>query len=176
MAYHDSYWSRWAPEGTRRRGRKRAISGQEGGVVNKSKRAADAGAASSAMHAECKVDERGQEGVYGVSGRSPQVGVLVEDGGGCGRRVRDDAMERRVPPQGGKKRGRPRKNADADVNTAARKRQKSQTRKRLRWTDVGREEFNRVQKTARHEASSNVDLSRNEWTQQFGRGEGGGVT
>ena len=146
-------------------------------MVNKSKRAADAGAASSAMHAECHVDERGQEGVYGVSGRSPQVGVLVEDGGGCGRRVRDDAMERRVPPQGGKKRGRPRKNTNTISDNTGRKRAKSQTRKRLRWTDTGREEYTRVQKTARqHVSTSDNCPSSSGWMSQFGRGEGGGVT
>ena len=146
--------------------------------MNKSNRTAGNEAASSAMHAACDADEGGQGRLCGgAKGYSPQVGALAEDGGGCGRRVRDDAVVGWVPPQGGKKRGRPPNAANAvDLNTAARKRQKSHTRKRLRWTDVGREEFNRVQKTARMEAGSNVALSRNEWTQQFGRGEGGGVT
>ena len=105
------------------------------------------------MHAACNTDEGGQEGVHGASGRSPQVGVLAEDGGGCGRRVRDDAVVRRMPPQGGKKRGRPPKNTTDTSGHTDRKRLKSQTRKRLRWTDTGREEFNRVQKTARHNVS-----------------------
>ena len=146
-------------------------------MVNKSNRTADKGAASSAMHAACNTDEGGQEGVHGVSGQSPQAGVLAEDGGGCGRRVRDDAVVRWMPPQGGKKRGRPPKNTTDTLGSTDIKRAKLQTRKRLRWTDTGREEFNRVQKTARHSLSPSDNYpSRSEWVQQFGRGEGGGVT
>ena len=177
MAYHDSYWSRWAPEGTRRRGRKRTILDQESGAVHKSNRTTDKGAASSAMHAACNAGEGGQEEVQGMSEQSPQAGVLAEDGGGCGRRVRDDAVARWMPLQGGKKRGRPPKNMTDTLGNTDIKRAKPKTRKRLRWTDTGREEFDRVQKTARHSVSLSDNCpSRSEWVQQFGRGEGGGVT
>ena len=163
MAYHDSYWSRWAPEGVRRRGRPK-------------RKETDGTASTSALVAACDADGGEWGGARDTSGRSPKVSALAVDGGGGGRRVRDDTAAHYVPC-GGKKRGRPPKAVpNTELNTAARKRQKSQTRKRLRWTDTGREEFNRVQRIARSEASSSVGLRRNEWTQQFGRGEGGGVT
>ena len=101
---------------------------------------------------------------------SPAVGDLASDGGGYGRRVSDDVAVR-VSHTGGKKRGRPPKtNGNVDVGSSNKKTRQSVT-KRLRWTDTGREEFDREQKKARM-ASTSCDVRKS----KFGRGEGGGVT
>ena len=80
----------------------------------------------------------------------------------------------KVPQTGGKKRGRPPKAHDNVEIVRDRKRSKQSVTKRLRWTDTGREEFDREQKKARSQdiASS----SRGVWRPEFERGEGGGVT
>ena len=109
---------------------------------------------------------------------SPPVGVLQGDGGGYGRRVRDDVVAR-APQVGGKKRGRPPKTySQTDVDRSDKKRSKRTTNKRLRWTATNREEFNRAQKHARVSANDvAVGVSGGVWQNVYGRyGEGGGVT
>ena len=90
--------------------------------------------------------------------------------------MRDDIVER-IPQTGGKKRGRPPKTNDNVKIVSDRKRSKQSVTKRLRWTDTSREEFDREQKRARNNASQDIaSSSRDAWQQEFGSGEGGGVT
>ena len=91
---------------------------------------------------------------------------MGEDGGGYGRRVRGRAS--RGQPVTGKKRVRPPKTAEGGDASVKRGRR---TMRQLKWTDVGREEYNRV-------VVNNVrgNVERGEVRQRFERGEGGGVT
>ena len=146
MAYHAGYWSRWAPSRTRKRKGSSAVVTVNGAEADNS------GAGSS-----------------GIVACSPEVQEEREDGGGYGRRVRGK-MRGRGEGGAGRKRGRPPSVAtDAPQN-------KVQVRKtlvrKLLWTDVGREEYNRTV------ACGSVSISRGECGagQRFERGEGGGVT
>ena len=78
---------------------------------------------------------------------------------------------------GGKKRGRPPKTGtQTDVSGSDRKRLKQTTMKRLRWTATSREEFNRAQSRPRSYVRGADDRGSDVWQNEFGRGEGGGVT
>ena len=147
MAYNAEYWARWAPR-TRKRRR-----GKEDAPA-----AGDASAAAAG-------DESAVRG--GEVEDSPGVREMGEDGGGYGRRVK--GRGHREKPITGKKRGRPPTTMEAGSNSEPSGRR---TIRQLRWTDVGREEYNRAV------VQGNIMRGSEEGGggQRFERGEGGGVT
>ena len=100
---------------------------------------------------------------------SPEVQEAGEDGGGYGRRVRGKAKGGEM---GGaeRKRGRP-PSVATDAPKAKTNVRKTSVRK-LPWTDVGREEYNRTVACGGVSAGNREDGA----GQRFERGEGGGVT
>ena len=99
---------------------------------------------------------------------APVVGELGEDGGGYGRRVR--GRESGGKSQTGKKRGRPPKTVDEGEASVKKGRR---TMRQLKWTDIGREEYNRVVVNNVREGGGDGERGVG---QRFERGEGGGVT
>ena len=182
MAYHDSYWSRWAPD-NRRRGRKRKAREQQDAVAGSPRRSrASSGepctpVGASSRRGDGNPDSGGvnRGGGMHAAADSPNVGELRGDGGGFGRRVRDEGLTH-MPNVRGKKRGRPSKrDSHTDVPGSNSKRSKPTniSNKRLRWTATSREEFCRAQSVR----SDDVGASgKDVWQSGFGRGEGGGVT
>ena len=183
MAYHDSYWSRWAPD-NRRRGRKRKVREQQDAVAGSPRRSRTSsggqpctpvGANSRCGDGSHSSGGANRGGGAHATAESPSVGELLGDGGGFGRRVRDEEGAH-VQNAQGKKRGRPpKRDSYTDVHGSDSKRLKPThtSTKRLRWTATNREEFSRAQSVSQDVAGVS---SRDAWQSGFGRGEGGGVT